>query len=73
VGLRLVIRGEFLLFGFAIGDDRHNDDDGEQGAENDGDDVQQMVRAVEGAGAVVGVDGAVGVLSEKGQGRAKEG
>ena len=51
----------------------HNDDDGQNDAENDGDDVQQMERAVEGAGAVVGVDGAVGFLREKGRGGAEQG
>jgi hypothetical protein len=63
--LQLVIRGKLLLFGFAIGHHSHNDDDGEQNSENDGDDVQQMVGAVEGTRAVVGVDGAVGFLREK--------
>ena len=69
----LVIWRELLLFGFAVGDDRDNDDDGQQDAEDDGNHAQQMVRAVEGAGAVVGVDGAVGFLGEEGQGGAGEG
>jgi hypothetical protein len=73
VGLRLVIWRELLLFGFAVGDDRSSDDDRKNDGKNDRDDAQQMECAVEGAGTVMGVDGAVGFLSEKGQRGAEKG
>ncbi len=64
----LVIGGQLLVLVFAVGGDCGGDDDDENNGEDYGDDAEEMEGAVEGAGTVVGVDCAAGLLGEERQG-----
>jgi hypothetical protein len=58
-------RDELLALHFAVGRDCGGDDDDEDDGEYDDEDVEEVEGAVESAGGVVGIRGAVGFLCEE--------